>query len=147
MKLITAIRGYRLYGAYILFIVLPLRGDCLTLRAVFDALFPSTPFKKLLIHSMRLHGMLDSLSKQSEVNDKKHVQEIIGLSLAQLERSVDALGDERIKCRTQDLEYLLMVLDKVALRAHEVLMNMPGHERTLYVQRVIAMQEKIDKML
>lgn len=147
VKLIAAIRGYRRYGAYILFIVLPLRGDCLTLRAVFDALFPSTPFKSLLVHAMQLHGMLDSISKQSDISDKKHLQEIMSLSLAALERSVDALGNERIKCRTQDLEYLLVVLDKVALRACEVLSAVQADGHIFCVQRVLALQEKIDRML
>ncbi len=147
MKVITAIRHYRLYGIYFLFAVLPLRGDCLTLRAVFDALFPSTPFKMLLINSMRLQGMLDTLSKQSNEGDKKQMQEIISASFAQLERSVDALGKERIKCRTQDLEYLLIVLDSVAIKAHEALAGMQSSERALFVQQIIMLQEKLDKTL
>ena len=147
MKLITSIRSYRLYGAYILFVILPLRGDCLTLRAVFDALFPSTPFKSLLVHSMQLHGMLDAIDKQSDISDKKHLQEIMNCSLTALERSIEDLGNERIKCRAQDLDYLLVVLDKVGLRAYEVLSAIQIDDQMLCVQRVLALQEKIDKML
>lgn len=146
MKLISKIRGYRLYGAYILLFTVPLRGDCLTLRAVFDALFPSTPFKHLLIHSMQLHGVLDSVQKQSDPQEKNHLYQVMIQRVAQLEQSVDAVCVERVRFRLQDLEYLLIVLDKVIIRTREALRDLPPHD-SICVQRVVALQEKIDRLL
>lgn len=147
MKLIAAMRAYRLYGIYFLLITVPLRGDCLTLRAVFDVLFPSTPFKRLLIHATQLHGMFDTLHKRSDAQEKQWVEDVIQCRLAQIEQLVDTMGSERIKCRMQDLEYLLVVLDKVLVRARGVLHAEQSHEHTACVQRVMSLQDKIDRLL
>lgn len=100
------------------------------------------------MHAMQLHNMFDALDKQSDVAEKKWIQKVIECRLVQLEKVVDSIKHERLRMRTQDLEYLLTVLDKVVIRMRAECFN--AHHQAdgiLHAQRIINLQEKIDQLL
>lgn len=143
--MIASARTYRLTIAYCLFITVPLRGDCLTLRAMFDTLFAPSIFKNLVISSMRLHGMFHTLEQQTTSQEKEIIERIIAPTLDQFECSVRAAERELRMCRTQDIEFLLIVLDRVACQARQAYQESPSLADQ-YVQRIRTLQESIDRL-
>jgi hypothetical protein len=145
--IVRAAKTYRVWGLYLLIGALPLRGDCLTLRAIFDVLFPSTPFKKLLTNAMQLHGVLDTFEKNKGDKDVRLLHQMIGGRLAQLEGMIDDITHERVVMRAQDVEYLLTVLDKTVIRVRQVICVHHAQDEPIHPERIIRLQEKIERLL
>ena len=123
-------------------ITVPLRADTLAMRAVFDALFPSTPFKKMIVSCIQLQG---AMAKLSTCEDVHCYQAMILGHLDCLERAVLALAGEKLKCRTTDLDYVLTILENVGMNAQKVA-DVEQDSQSL-LARVIEIRNNMERLL
>jgi len=130
---------------YLLLIMVPLRADTVAMRAVFDVLFPSTPYKRMVVTCIQLQGALAKFGTHTDSHDTDSYEALIIGHLDSLERSVHALTTERLKCRMQDLDYALDVLENVALQAAK--MEDAQYGEHSIVAKIMGIRNAMDRLL
>jgi len=139
------------YGAGVMYLILafaPLQADHISTIHIFDPLFPTTPFKKVLTSCMKARNAIELIHEYKAENPGSElIIDTVVAKLTYLQNDLDMMLKHGNSYTFTDIEYLLNIIDCISAEIKHTAIHDTNEHMPNIIQMVSNIKNKLENSL